>query len=90
MAEKGPNGQRTLPSPATARGHRSLSNGAHGPAQCRNTLAKAGNLHCQLQARRADAFQHLDDQIASARAANIKKALDDDDNARLLLMQEPR
>lgn len=53
------------------------------------TLAKAGAMHCQLMARRADAFQNLDDQIALARAANLKRALDSDEDTRLSTLEAP-
>jgi hypothetical protein len=43
---------------------------------CESVLQRARDLHCSLIAQRADAFATLDNEIASARAANLKRVLE--------------
>ncbi|WP_363347435.1 hypothetical protein [Methylocystis echinoides] len=54
------------------------------------TLQKARDLHCGLLAQKADAFTNLDNSIASARAANLKRVLEGGDEEAHLLTQEPQ
>jgi hypothetical protein len=51
------------------------------------TLTKARDLHCELIAKRADAFQNLDNEIAMTRAANLKRVLEGGDEAAHLLTE---